>query len=410
MQLWWVFWLAAANIGATGLVTPSITTNLLAVLLSLTTICGYVLMHYFPREYKLIRYGGDDNSFLNKLHKINKFIFNAILIVDGFYCYKAIKIFIDEGIIGYRIKTFSTYNTPSILYGSAQVELTHLIIIEPLSLFFMISSITLYLYKADIKYLYCAFLIAFIQSIIVMGRFNLYTLVVLTIYGGYVYGKKFKIKLLFLSLLIISIILVGVSTLRDNYEGKNVLVEIASSSVYDYHVIGFLLFDKAINDKNSFINNEITYGRAVFGGIDRAVTLLISRFDKSFELGLKNTGADRQDRIDVSNQRNEIREYNAHYTIMYLLYSDGGVIGIMFFGMFYGIISAFILKKYYYSNSPKYFLAIMLLFNASFLAIFTSPLESVGYWGCVFITYLTSKKIKMFRSQQPHDNLFAQVS
>lgn len=403
-QAWWLFWLFIASIGLLEIKTLSIEVLMLGVALAASTIAGYSLLFLrgnsnklqnIPKKEYLIF---SDNVASLKSWRYCLFFTVIVIAIDGYFLTKAIAIFADEGLIGYRLKTFSREGEPSILYGSAQIELLRLIIVSPLTLYITLCSIAMHTNFQRTRYLMPAIIITSIQTINSLGRFQFYILIALFIFSKILSGRKLLTKKAIGLLSVVFVLFVVISGLRDNYEDKNVFVEVAKSAVHDYHIVGLILFDNDFHDKNSFINTNTTYGRAVLGGVDRLLTLIITRFDTSFELGLKDTGATRQESIDVGNNSVE-KIYNAHRTVMYLAYADGGVVGVVIYGFVFGIIFAYSGIMLQRKRRISDFMMLLLLAYSSFLSIFTSPLEDISFWACVVLIILTRFNFKIFESK-----------
>ncbi|WP_279143961.1 O-antigen polymerase [Photobacterium phosphoreum] len=343
--------------------------------------CGACL----KKSYKIENNDAFYCSAIKIFHNLKYLLLLPVL----FFCIKACVIFYFVGVDNYRSIVFSTRDNVSILFGNPYVELIYSIFIQPVVFMLFFLGVVLFLSGKGSKVLYFSSMLYVMDSISMMGRFNLYyMLVIIMVSITYSIGinKKLKYKLYKISLVIFFVsIIIGLFRYGDSDE--NYIITLMNT-----HVIGLSLFSHELQSLTSLLNKNIMYGLGTFSGLSDLFSMFIRRFDPSyvpdffrmkdivsfFVIGRSNTGVDLQ--------------ANAYYTILYTLYSDGREIGVLFLSMIFGYV---LIYNYRCRRNEINFLFFCFFFFFLYFSVFMSPLEMRGVWALFIYMVLFRFYIKL---------------
>jgi oligosaccharide repeat unit polymerase len=391
--IWWLFWWIISNFSITGIQTPSFETNFFVFIFLSSLIVGALMV-------KKIKYKVNNQELKNyKLFKVETIlkVFNAIVLpVTLFFFAKALILFNTQGVENYRILVFSTAEHDSILFGSGPVQLLYSMIISPLIYVNIILSFILLKLKNKKKYIFLAFLVGALDAIMMLGRFYFYVFIfinfILNLATIHIKAKSSK------KLILIAIIIVFSITITRSGKDTTFLDNI-KRYVVEYHTIGFVLFDKALHNEGSYLNENIFFGRATFGSLERYIVLIIRRFDKSIDAALGDANVERAEFINISDRNSPPKYFNAFYTILYTLYIDGRIYGIIFGGLLLGYTVRFSYLKWKKQFNLFYLSVHLILVQSLIFSIFNSPIEAMRF-GASLILLLAIFKIKFWKKMQ----------
>lgn len=392
-SLWWLFWSFIAFIGLGEIVKPSLYTIEIVFVLIFFMWVGYFFKEILPTKKDAVYFSllSFNESFLLVLKATSKFILIFSIPIVFYFSYRGISLLNEYGPVGYRNSVYSRPGEPSLLFGSEYFEVLYNAIISPMILFSLFSSLTIFFYENNKKYLSLSFLLGFLDSIMMLGRFYLYIFIVLIIIGSILIKKnKILFAKIFSIVLVVFMFIISITYVR--YQDLDSEVNIVDT-VIKTHTVGFVLFDKELNNQNSDLNKNMTYGRATFGGIDWYINLILRRFIPDYQIALNSTSRD--EFIDVSTTTDD-QLFNAYYTLLYTVYSDFRMFGVICFGA----ITGFMIRKnhddFLMNKNPSSFVFFMIMSYVFIFSIFNSPLESMKVWGAVFIYLFVIRKAKLF--------------
>ncbi len=382
---WWFLWLFISTLSLTGLNTPTNDTYYLFItMLSSTTLggLGYILILSAGRRKSLGRKTVivPEKYFSIKIIYLLNYLLS--LPITFFFFQKAIKIFISNPILmsmGYRTAVFGE----NILFENDVIRLFYNIIISPIQLTSLFIGTAIFILNNKKHLLLLSSFIFIMDAIMMMGRFQFYTIIICLL-TGFIYKKRSNIYAIlkdinFYKFVVPALILISYVTIARS--GSNFqLEELIKRYVIEYHTLSFSLFDDELSNPMSLINQDRTYGRASLGILERICVLFIRRFDKSIDSVPEQVGTYLNDfRILGYDHSGKPLIFNAYGTILYPIYMDGGLILILLLSIIYGfylvrITSLSIVKPNVYN--------ISILFTLSYLGIFGifTPLITGNYW------------------------------
>jgi oligosaccharide repeat unit polymerase len=323
--------------------------------------------------------------------KILLFIAGVILLPSLFVSFKYI---ISNGYYAYLANTRWTGGSLSnAFYSNFFVSLMDFIFI-PISVFSFFMLLPLSDKKGITKKLFIvSVFFLFIYSFLITSRIEI--LMVFFSFCCYLFIKKkinISVKnLIYIVLFFLVVILLSMNRVNSN---TNVIKSIFDLFVINYHTVGFSLFDKAINDPNSFFYEYTTYGLTSFSFLsipyERISQLLYSSRDVAINIKIIGEMS-KQVFIGMSND-NVPMYFNSFYTGLGALFIDFSyaMYGILFF---YGFCLRQVFIAYRKYNSPYYLSIMLYLLYFSYNSLFFPFFIKQSAWLVFFIIFFTKRKI-----------------
>lgn len=350
--LWWGGWLAIALSSITNLYKPGTKVTFLVITLLLGVfsggIHGIILSQRDKKEKNNLVNEKKFISVIVNFYRKTQFIVKSIV---AFYFIKAIYTIFSRGLIGYRALTFSSEENEGVLFGNPYLEILYNITISPYIFFYLITGSYLWFKGYSKNIFISSSILLFLESSMRLGRFGLYYIIFVFAFGYLLHsriGKSTKKKVRKgIILALTTIFLIG--GIRENN-----FLKTFKDSILQYHTVGFTLISNELENPNSKLNTNLTYGIGTFGGLDYISTLFIRRFNRSYDSKYSKIVKDHHLGVQtgVDDYGNPIY-HNAFYTILFPLYSDFRVLGVFFIPY---LLSLFLAKFYLRGlNNPNIF-------------------------------------------------------
>lgn len=145
--------------------------------------------------------------------------------------------------------------------------------------------------------------------------------------------------------------------------------------VVGYHLVGFSFYDHQYRDPHSILH-EHTFGRSSLGFLDQVVEVSLKPFTLGYHAASSDNAEFTDTAVDIGTL--ESKEFNAFGTIIFTLYRDFHLIGIILGGFAYG--AAATLVRYRSHRSWRSGALFLMLASAWMLGMMTSPLEAAYFW------------------------------
>ena len=413
MTVWWGGWLFIANFSLTGIYIPGWRTQSLVILMLLSYTLGALV---YSKRIKYKKYINFHSSYLifQKKFKLLLDLGYPILFVAIFpFFIKAINIFRTLGTSGYRRAAFGVGGQESILYGHKYIAFLYLHVIPGILFMFTIISVIVMYSQGKKRYFAFSLIVNSFQAVMMLGRFAIYLPIFLLIITEFCFSGQFtnkaidflkevKIKstkkyIVFFILLLVFIISI-ISSIRLQGSNHNIL-EIIWDFLIRYHTIGFALLNSEIENKYSFLNQQITYGTASLSGIgffwdliyktvfdDRMVSILPElreNLDKFVEVGKGGVGLD-----------GNIQLGNAFYTMIYFFYIDGREFGVFILSFILGYLTSCFYTNWIKTNNLYSLAYLLILLYGTLMSIFNYSFSS-NFWVSLFLVFVFHKLIKL---------------
>ena len=332
---WWYFWLIISSFSLTGLKIPSTETYLIYILMLLSVTAGSFAN---SKLYKNKQINQINTLYLLKIPvKINQRInlLNYFLIfiatpIVFYFLIKSISILITSSDLEFfRGAVFGSAGTDSIIFGPGWVELFfNAIVMVSIHIGLFVGAFVFTLI-GEKKLLVMSSILMIASGIMMLGRFNMYLVLVVVLIALLL--RKTKLKNIFIIFIIFMtpMLMIGATRGFDNI-GDQVKI-----FIIDYHTLGFSLFDDELNSPESSLNYNDKFGFSSLGIIENS-SFIISR-----KLGLTERLGSVAD-VDLNTFRNLSgvesvpKFYNAFGTIVYSMYYDGGLIFVIFICFIFG--------------------------------------------------------------------------
>ncbi len=391
--VWWGFWLWIATFSLTGVYAPS-EKCIFTVFVFLVGIVASTLLERRPSTGMPIVGAFDLKS--DSYYRLLRRAFPWIGVMAGLIVVPAFA----RGVYGFltygrelRAYAFTGPEQVSFIFKSAILESLYFTVSGPLLLLLLLFGMAVYLRTDRIWELIIAIVFNLMDAIMRLGRVNIYMICLFLIIGfalmvgpnGFFSGKRAK-KLIFAGamLIVLATVIIGIGVARND--------KIVQDSrdhfdvfVIDYHTIGFALFDSELKDPDSELNKKLTYGRLAAGGLETVFTFVIRRFDRSYN-SPANLNTVRMAEYKVVGEKRVgegepgPKKFNAFYTIIYSLYSDGRFVGLILGGLALGWAMARANRIWKEVGSFEALVWIFFLVSICIFGIFVSTLEMTRTW------------------------------
>jgi oligosaccharide repeat unit polymerase len=250
--------------------------------------------------------------------------------------------------------------------------------------------IYLFIFKNEKKIFYISSLLMFLESTMRLGRFGLYYVLMMTFIAFILNTtKNIDVKSKFRRIILIFILIITiVGSLRESNFG-NVLFK----SLFEYHTVGFTLLSNELNNQDSKLNNNLSYGMGTLGGLDYVSTLIIRRFYPTYDSNYSYIVKDHHLPVETGYDPNGYPIYhNAFYTILFTLYADGREFFVFFIPLLIGIFLSFYYLKFKKTKYIFDFVIVLFFIFIFIFSLFQSMLQShIVFLGLLILLYIGSK-------------------
>lgn len=391
--LWISFWALMANLSLGGLYSTSIELNIL-VILGLTSYWIGSLF-FLPSNRYAKNTQVHDNTLL-QLKKGFKLAVTICAIVQIYLLWKFIVILMQDPALLTRQLLFGTADQDSVLFDSKEFALLYFVFVQAAMRVAVITGFALSFFTGRFKYLVIGNLLSLTDSLLFLGRGALlefaFQIIFFFLLSYELRRKVSRWTKLKVGLGIVTLILFGsiVGVIRGDTESVNIS-SFVKNQIINYHTVGFVILDQELNDQQSRLNKNTTFGMATLGGIERMIVLVIRRFDKSIDSVSGENGEYLAEfRVLGRNDEGQDLNYNAFATIFFTLFLDGGypfvLIGMTLFGIWMSRERSLFLSGHTFHLTTLY-----VLVQAGFNSVFFSPVESTTFWIVIIALFLIRK-------------------
>jgi oligosaccharide repeat unit polymerase len=220
-----------------------------------------------------------------------------------------------------------------------------------------------------------------------LGRFGLYYILMMTFIAFVLNSAKSKaIKAKFKRIVLtFTLVLLVVGGLRESNFG-NVLYK----SIFEYHTVGFTLLSNELDNPDSKLNNNISYGMGTLGGLDYVSTLFIRRLSPTYDSHYSYMVKDHHLPVETGYDKNGFPLYhNAFYTMLFTLYADGREFFVFFIPLLISTFLSFYYVKFKKTNYIFDFVIVLFFMFVFIFSLFQSMLQShIVFLTLLFLLYI----------------------
>lgn len=394
--IWLTFWAMLSNFSLGGLYSPGFDVNFVVALGLFGFWIGTKLTG--QRRISGVDCWTDAPRALVQIHTAFKITAVICASVQFILVLKFLKIFLEDRSLLNRQDLFGNIDNPSILFESQPLALLYLVFIQTAQKIAIVTGFALSFYTKKIRYILIGNVLCLVDSLLFLGRGALLEFIFQMLFYVLIsrelrqkmprYFKKFI--LLFVPCLIILGSVIGV--LRGDADSVD-LNSFLKNQVVNYHTVGFVILDQELTQPQSRLNNNMTFGLATLGGIERLLVLGIRRVDKSIDsVSGKNGEYLAEFRVVGADENSNDLNYNAFGTIFYTFILDGGLFyvfcGMLVFGVWLAKERLWFLNGRFANVTTLY-----VLFQAALNALFFSPIESTTFWLVIVALYFIRKRV-----------------
>jgi oligosaccharide repeat unit polymerase len=322
------------------------------------------------------------------------------LIVVVFFAIRAILIMQAHPMIAYKYYAFAKDQFGELFMNRYLLSL-YFVFIGPVILLLTIVGTVLFVQAGYWRLFVFSLILNFLDGFLVMGRTGLYTqIIVLLLALLFVPRKKLHLlnrrRMISIGVLVVSlfVIILVIGSARGEKRAmgfKNHLMVYG----FEYHTLGFVLFDTELKDPNSHLNQGLTYGRLTFGGIESLITLVIRQFDREYTSpayeNLKWMFEARVVGQGPVNGKVQDIGVSSFYTSFYSLYRDGREVWTAFVGFVLGFLLIDLWRRRESGIAAVYWMIFLTLMF--WVSLFVSSFENMRTWLTVMLLSLPSLQI-----------------
>jgi oligosaccharide repeat unit polymerase len=381
---WWLFWLAISKYSFAGVYVPSNETYFVFYFFLFSIFIGSLISLALPIKNKILF---DDDMESLKVSKLERIflgkVFYIVISVVFMYFSKSIYLFITiDSLELYRGAVFGLGHAEgSILFGSGHLLLLYILTIKSLIMAMFFIGLSIYVNSGKLRLMLWASLFLMMDGVMMLGRFQVYYIIAFLpiafiLRNGFIALFSFR-NFLFLSFAIALVLML--SFMRGTVD----FIDFVNIFIVNYHTYSFNLFGQALNDSESFLNTDTTFGLASIGSVVTIFTLILRRFGFDIEPISSHVGSILNESVQVGSDALGGGIFaNAFYSILYSLYLDGGLIAIWLFGMAYGLL----LIRVSYSRQLKNRVVLFFLIYIGFFGLFQPVLiQNILWWFFIFV-------------------------
>jgi hypothetical protein len=145
--------------------------------------------------------------------------------------------------------------------------------------------------------------------------------------------------------------------------------------VVGYHLVGFSFYDFQYQDPNSILHAH-SFGRSSLGFLDQMLEAASKMVGAGYRAASFENSTFNSDAVDIG--RSEVKEFNAFGTLLFSLYRDFHIVGILAGGFLYGALTTHALHRSAYSWVCG---ALFLILASSWMmGMMVNPLEQAYFW------------------------------
>lgn len=145
--------------------------------------------------------------------------------------------------------------------------------------------------------------------------------------------------------------------------------------IVGYHLIGFSFYDHQYLDPNSILHVH-SFGRSSLGFLDQLLQVATKLVGANYQSASAENGAYNIDAVDIG--LHEVKAVNAFGTLLFSLYRDFHLAGILVGGFAYGALTTHAL--YRSTNSWSHSTLFMILASSWMMGMMVNPLEQPYFW------------------------------
>jgi oligosaccharide repeat unit polymerase len=274
----------------------------------------------------------------------------------------------------------------SVLYENIYIDLFVNYLIMSYFIAFILIGTVISMYYEKYGLLIPSIILVMMYTIMQLGRFTLYHFLFFLIVSYFsINPGNMKIntnimKVICLNMLIVALLFM-IHPIRGEYLSINSIFEVASQQVIDNHTVGFVLFDKEVNNDNSVINQKITLGLRSIGGVTALFEKLYRTIiDSNYATLAFYEGTMKEYDTIIGYNEYGPKRANAFYTCLYSLYMDGREPFIFIIPFMLGIFVKYNYVKWVKYNNLKSIIYVIGIIFILFFSVFQSQFESTTYW------------------------------
>lgn len=406
LGLLFIFWggmLILSSYSITGLFSPSLYTHAVVLLMMLSVCVGGVLAKNNKGEAQLstLKRVSITNAHYLRIKESRMLIIFLFVFLSGFLgiAFKVFPIIFNSGYLEFvKITRGSEDGGAAFLFGGGFLlgYMNNIAVPFLYGSFFIGAGV--YFQTKSKKLLITSVVLIFLYSVMLSAREGVLIVFIVIAVGllyfkvpGVTRTKQYIILFSFIGVMLSFIVYLSVS----RNSGLD-LLGVVLHYIVTYHTLGFTLFDLSLINESSYLNNNIFLGRATFGVVEQFMQLISKPIDRDGFVALISE-IRYQIQIPVTAGYNSklsstgVYSLNSYYTILYPLYLDFRLLGVVVIPCYYG----YLMNKHFFlacktSNAYSYSI-VLVLFYLGYSSILMPIVIRPFFWPMVIIIFIFYK-------------------
>lgn len=372
---WWVFWLAASYTDLNEFMTPSIQTLAQYALLIGAFVAGHLLVRHMPvRMFRRPTPARAARAALAGYSTRMRLVLRAAALACTTMLLISLHLsgaFTTE-FIEYFAKLRMDENGPDSLTGLHALDVLTKILAFPLSYTVILIGLANGVERFKLTLLLCLFnLVAF--SYLWQVNYPLIHLFWFLVFHSLMQAHR-RGRFDQRTMLIVLVLFTTLVASAANRFGGDVLGGL-QRYIVGYHLIGFSFYDHQYLDPNSILHLH-SFGRSSLGFLDQVLEALSKMIGAAYKAASSDNATYNNDAVDIG--VGEIKEFNAFSTLLFSLYRDFHIVGILLGGFIYGATATHAL--YRSASNWLWGALFILLASAWMMGMMVNPLEQAYFW------------------------------
>jgi hypothetical protein len=350
---WWIIWLYIVSKSPVGLDIP---TNETIIMVSICLVAAYAggLLALFAFELN------NTNSYSRKSSSGTSRAHSRLLNLLIYICAPIVIIILlralphINGGTEYRGEMFGGEMT-DVIFGNSYIFLVYLLLIKPLVFAGMYLGFIVIMLGGRIYLLLISFVLLLIDQLVFLGRSEIVMFIIT--YSVYVfvafaaYGKRMNnFNVLSTAVVAVTLFTIYISSFRSSEVGSVSIIDFIIDKILHNFSVGLVILSQELTNPESSLNNDSTYGFAIFGRTLEYIFIFLRRFIEMPNFHALGSQVLSEWRIIGMTEEGVHIGGNAYATVFYSIFSDGGFI--------LGIIISFLYGFFLVKNTPSGFFEV----------------------------------------------------
>lgn len=403
--VWWMTWIFVVSSGMTDLFQPSGTTWMMFLVMVVTFVLGSI---WNNRRVEAPNANATVRWWSLRLAAVSGTLMLPLL---AYYASQSFELQSElQDDVNVRELAFSSVESGDhIIFGSSALRNLITMSIGAYIGYFTCYAVATIQKKRAVLLLFSAMALTIAYQFIELGRSLTYRMVMVLGIGLILSRIQFSFRR-YLSTGFITASIAGIALAygvlaSQGRVGQDFEIRKLVNRFLDYHGAGFVLYDMALDDPSSPLNNDLMFGRATLSAFDTITAFGIRRIYRDYTPYSYINGRYIYEHYPIGMREGRLIYSNAYFTILYPLYLDWRWVGIVCFPFLVGYVNSRLYARWVGGGSELSFALCLFITVNCLMALFLTPTERVGNATAVMLfafMYWIAKRTRPEPALLPH--------